>query len=611
MKHLRKTFLLTILMSMMSTTAFAYDAEIDDIYYNFSGTEAAVTYGDKQYTGSVVIPSSVTYEEQTYNVTSIGNEAFWACRDLTSITIPNSVTSIGWHAFENCSGLTSIITPNSVTSIGGYAFQGCSSLTSVIIGNSVTSIEYYVFSGCTSLTSIKVESGNRKFDSRDDCNAIIETACNSLVVGCKSTVIPNSVTSIGYYAFSGCTSLTSITIPNSVTNIGRYAFQGCSGLTSVIIGNSVASIGEGAFSHCSVLASITIPTSVTSIGEGAFSHCSVLASITIPTSVTSIGKSVFGYCSSLTSIKVESGNRKYDSRDDCNAIIKKEKNILIAGCKNTTIPNNVASIGEGAFSGCSDLTSVTIPNSVTSIGYYAFSGCTGLTSITIPNSVTNIGRYAFQDCSGLTSVTLNSDAVVSKTSSSFYLAKIFGEQVTEYIIGDDVTSIGNYAFRYCKKLISVTISNSVASIGSNAFSRCIGLTSITIPNSVTSIGENAFNDCTGLTSIISHIKKPFYIKTNVFSDETYNNAMLYVPYGTMEKYKAESGWENFKIIISKGDANSDGLVNVTDIVATVNFIMEKPSESFNKEAADLNGDGKVNVTDIVMMVSIIMDGDNE
>jgi len=128
---------------------------------------------------------------------------------------------------------------------------------------------------------------------------------------------------------------------------------------------------------------------------------------------------------------------------------------------------------------------------------------------------------------------------------------------------------------------------------------------------VTSIGENAFNDCTGLTSIISHIKKPFYIKTNVFSDETYNNAMLYVPYGTMEKYKAESGWENFKIIISKGDANSDGLVNVTDIVATVNFIMEKPSESFNKEAADLNGDGKVNVTDIVMMVSIIMDGDNE
>ena len=496
-------------MSMMSTTAFAYDAEIDDIYYNFSGTEAAVTYGDKQYTGSVVIPSSVTYEEQTYNVTSIGDEAFWACRDLTSITIPNSVTSIGWHAFENCSGLTSIITPNSVTSIGGYAFQGCSSLTSVIIGNSVTSIEDYVFSGCTSLTSIKVESGNRKFDSRDDCNAIIKKEKNILIAGCKNTTIPNNVASIGEGAFSGCSDLTSVTIPNSVTSIGNYAFSGCTGLTSI------------------------------------------------------------------------------------------------------TIPNNVASIGEGAFSGCSDLTSVTIPNSVTSIGYYAFSGCTGLTSITIPNSVTSIGNKAFYDCIDLTSVTLNSDAVVSKTSSSFYLAKIFGEQVTEYIIGDDVTSIGNYAFRYCKKLISVTISNSVTSIGSNAFSRCIGLTSITIPNSVTSIGENAFNDCTGLTSIISHIKKPFYIKTNVFSDETYNNAMLYVPYGTMEKDKAESGWENFKIIISKGDANSDGLVNVTDIVATVNFIMEKPSESFNKEAADLNGDGKVNVTDIVMMVSIIMDGDNE
>jgi len=313
---------------------------------------------------SVTIPNSVTI---------IGSVAFEGCSGLTSVTIPNSVTIIGNRTFEGCSGLTSVTIPNSVTSIGEYAFYNCSGLTSVTIPNSVTSIGNYVFDGCSGLALIEVDNGNDKYDSRDNCSAIIKTETNELIVGCKSTVIPNSVTSIGSSAFSGCSGLTSVTIPNSVTSIGFSAFYGCSGLTSV----------------------------------------------TIPNSVTSIGSSAFSGCSGLTLIEVDNGNDKYDSRDNCSAIIETETNKLIVGCKSTVIPNSVTSIGSSAFSGCSGLTSVTIPNSVTSIGNYAFYYCSGLTSVTIPNSVTSIGNYAFRDCSELTDVYCYAEEVPSMGTDVF------------------------------------------------------------------------------------------------------------------------------------------------------------------------------------------------
>ena len=463
---------------------------------------------------SITIPDSVT---------SIGNDAFGDCGNLTDITIPDSVTSIGDYTFYGCKSLTSITIPCSVTSIGDYTFYGCKSLTSITIPCSVTSIGNDAFGFCENLTNITIP------DSVTSIGDYTFYGCTSLT----SITIPNSVTSIGNYTFYGCTSLTSITIPDSVISIGWCAFYDCASLTSITIPNSitsigleafdntpwydskpdgivyigkilyrykgdmpantnivipdsVASIGYRAFYDCTNLTSITIPNSVTSIEESAFGWCEGLTSITIPNSVTNIEESAFEWCEGLTSITIP------------NSVTSIEESAFqcCKGLTSVTIPDSVKSVGQSAFEYCESLTSITIPNSVISIGWSAFENCTSLTSITIPDSVTNIGGSAFENCTSLENITIP-NSVTSIEKKAFYGCK----SLTSITIPDCVTSIGNGAFYGCKSLTSITIPDSVTSIGEGAFRNCKSLTSITIPKSVTSIGNWAFESCNNLTSI--------------------------------------------------------------------------------------------------------------
>jgi len=296
-----------------------------------------------------------------------------------------------------------------VTTIGSVSFGGCRGFSgSLFIPNSVIEIEYNPFTGCSGIEQIMVEINNPNYDSRDNCNAIIETSSNTLVSGCKNSIILDGLTSIGSNAFCGCSGLTgSLIIPNSVTTIGDGAFQDCNGLTGdLTLPNFLTSIGHNAFYRCSgFTGSLTIPNSVTTIGIQAFRFCNgFTGSLTIGNSVTMIGNSAFNYCYDFESIIVDSGNTFYDSRENCNALIETGTDNLILGCKNSIVPNSVITIGDYAFERCSGLTGeLVIPNSVTTIGDGAFERCSGLTgSLTIPNSVTSIGSQAFYGCSGLT-----------------------------------------------------------------------------------------------------------------------------------------------------------------------------------------------------------------
>ncbi len=416
---------------------------------------------DEATWGNIEIPSSVNDSDgNTYSVTAVGRYAFRS-RKISSVSISAPVKVIEVSAFRGCENLYSISFPNSLTTIKSEAFVECHALKAITIPKSVTSIISNPFRSCSGLASIIVEDENPEYDSRNNCNAIIKTKQNELVIGCKNTVIPPSVTSLGESSFFGCSGLTIIDIPNSVKNIKRYAFY----------------------------------------------YCSSLASITIPSSVNSIGENPFARCRNLSSVYVDADNSYFDSRENCYAVINTKNNEIVTACKNTIIPSSVTSIGKSAFYG-STIKSISIPNSVTKIGEIAFCDCKRLISVDLPNSLISIGRTAFQNCSGLTTIT-----IPDKVTQIEDLVFSWCSNLSSITLPSTITSIGYMAFYDCERLKSISIPGSVTNIGESAFAYC-GLSSVTSEISVPfSIKTNVFTNY-NIPLYIPFNTKAFYETTD-------------------------------------------------------------------------------------------------
>ena len=572
---MKKIIFTLILATICDLYAFAYDFSAvcssgQTLYYTITSSTSPYTvevFGSSSLSGNLIIPSSVTYNGSTYSVTSIANSAFINCRNLTSVTIPNSVTSIGYEAFRYCYSLVDMTIPF----VGGSATATTASA-STLFG--------YIFGESTG-----GEIGTRQYWTSGN------GPWYSIPGSLRSVTVTGG--NLLYGAFYNCSMLTSVTIPNSVTSIGEAAFTGCSGLTAVYYTGSIEQwCGMSIFStplqyahnlyiDNELVTDLVIPNTVTEIKN--FSYATCLTSVTIPNSVVaSIGGSAFAYCSGLTEV---------------------------------TIGNSVTSIGQNAFKHCSGLTEFTIPNSVTNIGQYAFSNCSGLTSITIGNGVESIGSSAFNACSGLVDMTIpfvGRSATATSASASTLFGYIFGtssytggtaveqkygtgtsltyyipiclrsvtvtggnllygafyncSMLTSVTIPNSVTSIGEAAFYWCSGLTSVSIPNSVTSIGTNAFTFCCGLMSVTFGSSVTSIGTWAFYGCYGLTDIYANPATPPTLGTKNFNYSAYidngyidygyheyhYNATVWVPCGSADAYRAADQWSNFSDIRETG-----------------------------------------------------------
>ncbi len=549
MKKLIVLFALVLIPALV----FAKAVEVNRVWYTLNSkdhqAEVVCNPGGELYTGDIVIPEHITYDDVEYTVSSIGNSAFNGCSNLSSVSIPNSVTYIGPGAFNACINLEKIDIPNSVKKIDYCAFE-YSGIKSIEIPNSVDSLGLEVFGNCKNLESLVVGNGLKKIDGFSGCEKL------------SSITFSEGVETIGDYAFSGCKSLKKVIVPNSVQSICTRAFQFCTSLMTVYIGDGVNSIGEMAFAFCKDLKDIYISSEkgASAPWSNTFDNSYIqYSTLHVPESfiqkykendIWNSFEKIIGWDGSVNDESDPS--IVYASPVEINGLwftlISKVHQAEIVGepsgqlyTGDIVIPEHitydnleytVTTIGTNAFASCMSLTSVSIPNSVTFICSGAFNSCLNLDEINIPNSVKKIDRYAFS-YTGLKSVT----------------------------IPNGVESLGNQVFSYCSELKKVII-------GSN----------------VTSIGALAFDEC-DLTEVISEIETPFAININTFSNNTYNNAILSVPEGTLNKYKTTEGWNQF-LNISENEPSNIKNLESKDAYELIRYningsVLNKPSKGIN------------------------------
>ena len=488
---------------------------IDGLWYKFKeGNQVRVVSRKTEhaYPEHIVVPDTIIYKNVKYPVTSIGTGAFNDAQEIKSIKIPSTIKEIEDYSFYGCTELEEISLPASIKKIGNRAFYNCYSLKSINIPAQVKLIDDMAFAYC-GLESITVDPDNQFYDSRENCNAVIETSSRALVIGSASTVIPTGVTEIASGAFSGNHKLKSIIIPPQVTSIGDYAFRGCSELKSIVIPETVEKLEYAcftesgiknatingnieltryAFIRCDSLENITYGPDATEIDIPL--DCRNLKSLFIPATVRKIDYIQDSRNLELESITVEKGNPVYDSRENCNAIIETATDKLIFGCRNTVIPGSVKSIQDYAFTG-GHIKELHIPASVTFIGQHLFEGIFNFNMNTYGNYRKDLTVITVDPRNPVYDSREGCNAIIHKSTNTLVLA------CKSTFIPSSVTCIGQYAFMNLDDLTEITIPDAVTTILDDAFSGCTNLEKITIGAGLKEMNNPGFNYSTNITDI--------------------------------------------------------------------------------------------------------------
>ncbi len=516
-----------------------HDYQMNGVYYDLQGDTAIVAACEFWDSGRIpdqVIPETITHEGHIYTVTKIANNAFNGITWLRSIQIPNTVKFIGDSAFESCLDLKSFYLPKSVTYVGLGAFIDCYDLTSIV-----------------------VDEENPVYDSREGCNAIIETASAKLTHGCGTSTVPYGVKAIGKEAFSRCKSQNSIVLPNSVKVIEERAFE-LSNISNIAFGDSLERIEAHAFASDYGIKNVSLPATVTYIGEWAFALTG-LDHVSIGTNDV--------YCSLGT---------------DC--IIERATKTIIVGSKYSYVPSsyNIEKVGPAAFSLIVFDIDLCIPSTVKEIGEFAYWKCYYAQEIDIPEGVTKIGQYAFSEC--------------------LYASRLS--------IPSTLTEIGQGVFQSCQKIKNAVIPNSVESIGMDAFRDCTNLRELTIGTGVQFIDQGAFIQCDSIEVInCNAITPPVMASDNCFTNRCYENAVLYVPGPSINEYKNTDYWNRFYQTYTDYpcDVNGDGIISINDISILIDALLNDDMSSVVSRNADINGDRQVNLTDIILLIDHLLEDD--